>query len=303
MENFIEIFTNTFDKDLILLDEPMKKHTTFKIGGNARIYLAPKTNDHIVHAIRLCKEHNIKYYVMGNGSNILFSDKGYEGVIINIGESFEEVKLLDTHMIYAKAGTLLSKISNFAMNNSLAGMEFASGIPGSLGGGIFMNAGAYGGEMRQIVHSVEVIDKDLNIKSLSNEDMKFDYRHSICQEEEIIVLSAVIKLSQGNKEEINQKMKDYNAQRRDKQPLELPSAGSTFKRPVGHFAGKLIMDSGLRGYTIGGASISQKHCGFVVNTDNATSQDVINLAEHVKNTVKEKFGVDIEPEIRFVGEK
>lgn len=302
MKDIIDVFSENFKRELFLINEPLKNHTSFKIGGDAKVFFMPESVSDIADALKVCRENKFPYYILGNGTNILFSDKGYNGVIINIFNKFNQVYLENENTINAQSGALLSSIANIALNNSLSGMEFASGIPGALGGAVYMNAGAYGGEMKDIVLSADVLDKDGNIRTLDNNEMGFQYRSSNAEKEGFIVLSAKLQLKKGNKEEIKSKMYELNSQRKEKQPLEMPSAGSTFKRPEGHFAGKLIMESGLRGYSIGGAMVSEKHCGFVVNTGNATCKDVLLLIEHVKKTVYDKFNVMLEPEVRIIGD-
>ncbi|WP_250227427.1 UDP-N-acetylmuramate dehydrogenase [Anaeropeptidivorans aminofermentans] len=302
MKDIIDVFSENFKRELFLINEPLKNHTSFKIGGDAKVFFMPESVSDIADALKVCRENEFPYYILGNGTNILFSDKGYNGVIINIFNKFNQVYLENENTINAQSGALLSSIANIALNNSLSGMEFASGIPGALGGAVYMNAGAYGGEMKDIVLSADILDKDGNIRTLDNNEMGFQYRSSNAEKEGFIVLSAKLQLKKGNKEEIKSKMYELNSQRKEKQPLEMPSAGSTFKRPEGNFAGKLIMESGLRGYSIGGAMVSEKHCGFVVNTGNATCKDVLLLIEHVKKTVYDKFNVMLEPEVRIIGD-
>ncbi|MBE6011527.1 MAG: UDP-N-acetylmuramate dehydrogenase [Lachnospiraceae bacterium] len=302
LKDIIGVFSENFKRELFLINEPLKNHTSFKIGGDAKVFFMPESVSDIADALKVCRENEFPYYILGNGTNILFSDKGYNGVIINIFNKFNQVYLENENTINAQSGALLSSIANIALNNSLSGMEFASGIPGALGGAVYMNAGAYGGEMKDIVLSADILDKDGNIRTLDNNEMGFQYRSSNAEKEGFIVLSAKLQLKKGNKEEIKSKMHELNSQRKEKQPLEMPSAGSTFKRPEGNFAGKLIMESGLRGYSIGGAMVSEKHCGFVVNTGNATCKDVLLLIEHVKKTVYDKFNVMLEPEVRIIGD-
>ncbi len=285
----------------IIENEPLAKHTTFRIGGPARYFLTPDSEDALKEVILICKEHNIDFYVIGNGSNLLVSDKGYNGVIIKIGENFREVRC-EGEKIYATAGATLAGIAQVALKNSLTGFEFAAGIPGTLGGALVMNAGAYGGEMKQVVESAKLLDSEGNFVVLSNEELELGYRTSIIPKKGYIVFSAVIKLDYtDNTEAIRTRMAELAMQRREKQPLEYPSAGSTFKRPEGYFAGKLIMDADLRGYTIGGAAVSEKHCGFVINKGSATADDVIRLIEHVRATVLDRFGVELEPEVKLLG--
>ena len=285
----------------ILYNEPMKNHTSFKVGGPADIFIEPDDRAELVKAIKDLREQGVSYYIIGNGSNLLVSDKGLRGAVVKIGDKFGSVSI-NNDIITAESGVLLSTLSKMAAREGLTGMEFASGIPGSLGGAVTMNAGAYGGEMKDIVEWVEILDQDLNIKRLKNDEMKFMYRKSIIEPGKHIVLRCCIRLKKGNKDEIDNKMAELAEKRRSKQPLHLPSAGSTFKRPEGYFAGKLIEDAGLRGFTIGGAQVSTLHCGFVVNNGDATAKDVYDLIRHVQKTVFEKFNVMLEPEVKILGE-
>ncbi len=282
-------------------NEPMSKHTSFRIGGSADCMVTASGNDEICRVITYCRENNIKYIVMGNGTNMLVGDNGIRGVVIKIDSDMSEVTV-DGEIIEAQSGILLSKLANVAMKNSLGGLEFAGGIPGTLGGGIFMNAGAYGGELCNVVQSVTYITADGKINTAYVDELNFGYRKSMFSVSDSIILSAVLKMQKANMGEIKTKMADFAKRRSDKQPLSMPSAGSTFKRPEGHFAGKLIEDSGLKGYSIGGAQVSEKHSGFIVNKGGATAKDVLDLIEYVKNTVKAEFGVTLEPEVRLVGE-
>lgn len=285
----------------ILVDEPMKLHTTFRIGGKADAFLSVYSEKELQEIIAYLNREEIPFYVMGNGSNLLVSDEGYRGVILQLAEGFAEIKQ-EENCIYAEAGALLSKVASVATNAGLTGMEFASGIPGSMGGAIVMNAGAYDGEMKGIVKDVHLISRTGEKKILSCEEMKFSYRHSILKECDDIVVGVTLQLTPGDKEAITDKIKDFAQRRREKQPLEYPSAGSTFKRPEGYFAGKLIMDAGLRGFCVGGAQVSEKHCGFVINKGDATAKDVQQLMQEVKQTVLEKYGVELEPEVIFLGD-
>ena len=251
--------------------------------------------------VEICKEEKLPYFVLGNGSNLLVSDKGYRGVVIQLWKNFSDITVKDC-CIQAKAGALLSKVAAEALEAGLTGMEFASGIPGTIGGAAFMNAGAYGGEMKDIIKSVKVLDTQGEVRILPKEELKMGYRTSIVKEKGYTVLSVELELAKGNQEEIRNTMEDLKERRTSKQPLEMPSAGSTFKRPEGYFAGKLIMDSGLRGFSVGGAQVSEKHCGFVVNKGGATAMDVLNLIREVQRRVKEQFGVELETEVRFLGE-
>ena len=285
----------------ILYNEPMKNHTSFKVGGPADIFIEPDDRAELVKAIKDLREQGVSYYIIGNGSNLLVSDKGLRGAVVKIGEKFGSVSI-NNDIITAESGVLLSTLSKMAAREGLTGMEFASGIPGSLGGAVTMNAGAYGGEMKDIVEWVELLDQDLNLKRLKNDEMKFMYRKSIIEPGKHIVLRCCIRLKKGNKDEIDNKMAELAEKRKSKQPLHLPSAGSTFKRPEGYFAGKLIEDAGLRGFSIGGAQVSTLHCGFVVNNGDATAKDVYDLIRHVQKTVFEKFNVMLEPEVKILGE-
>ena len=290
-------FKNKFTN--VLFDEPMKKHTTFKIGGNADVFVIPRNSQEIIDSIKLCEEFEAPFYIIGNGSNLLVGDGGINGVVIQIFKNMGSIRV-NGNIIKAESGALLSSVSKRAIDEGLTGLEFASGIPGTVGGGVCMNAGAYGGEMKDIISKVVVL-KNGKISELSNEESEFEYRNSRILKNGMIVLEAEMVLQKGNFDEIKEKTYEFNRLRSEKQPLEFPSAGSAFKRPEGYFAGKLIMDSGLRGYSVGGASVSEKHCGFIVNKGGATAKDVITLIEDVKRIVNDKFGVTLEPEIRFVG--
>ena len=294
-------FCNCLGSDNVKQQEPMSRHTTFRIGGPADFYLCPHSTKEVQEIVEICKEEKLPYFVLGNGSNLLVSDKGYRGVVIQLWKNFSDITVKDC-CIQAKAGALLSKVAAEALEAGLTGMEFASGIPGTIGGAAFMNAGAYGGEMKDIIKSVKVLDTQGEVRILPKEELKMGYRTSIVKEKGYTVLSVELELSKGNREEIRNTMEDLKERRTSKQPLEMPSAGSTFKRPEGYFAGKLIMDSGLRGFSVGGAQVSEKHCGFVVNKGGATAMDVLNLIREVQRRVKEQFGVDLETEVRFLGE-
>ena len=283
-------------------DEPMSLHTTFRIGGKADYFVLPKTGEQIKELIAYCKQEEIAYYIIGNGSNLLVGDKGFRGVIIQVDRGFGAVTFIDEQTVKAQAGVMLSKLAAEVADKELTGFEFASGIPGTLGGAVYMNAGAYGGEIKDCIVSALVLDEKNEMKTLSKEELELTYRNSAVAKKGYIVLEAIFHFEKGEKEAILSKMADLNAQRREKQPLNFPSAGSTFKRPEGHFAGKLIMDAGLRGYRIGGAMVSEKHCGFVVNVENATAADVTMLMEEVDKIVFEKFEVHLEPEVRFLGD-
>lgn len=284
----------------VSFDEPMKLHTSFKIGGPCDIFCEPESVLEIKSLIKYFKDNAIKFMIMGNGSNMLVSDSGIEGAVIKIGKKLGEIKVSGDE-IYAEAGALLSKTANVALNNELSGMEAISGIPGSVGGAVYMNAGAYGTEMKDVLKEVTFITPDGDIKTLGCDMLELGYRKSIFTDSENVVVSCVFNLSKGEKSEILEKMKDYTKRRNDKQPITYPSAGSVFKRPLGYFAGKLIEDSGLKGYSIGGAMISELHAGFIINYNDATCEDVKNLIEYAQKTVFEKFGVKIEPEIKIIG--
>ncbi len=299
-KEFIDRIFKITDMENVHLDEPMKSHTTFKIGGNADVYI-DVAKDEISGIISLSDEENVPYTIIGNGSNILVGDKGIRGVTISIGKRMSDIKV-DGTVIVAEAGALLSRTAATALDNSLSGMEFASGIPGSVGGAVLMNAGAYGGEMKDIIESVEVLTPKGVVEVYAVSDLDLSYRHSKLMETGGIVLSATLRLEEGSAEEIKATMQELNGRRVDKQPLNFPSAGSTFKRPEGYFAGKLIQDAGLRGYRVGGAMVSDKHCGFVVNTGGATASDVRNLIDDVSSKVYEDAKVKLEPEVRFIGE-
>ena len=276
----------------------MKAHTTFKIGGAAKLMILPKSEEELSEAVKLCRENSVRYLPVGNGSNLLVSDKGIDAAVILLGKGFDEIKLIDETTVYASAGAQLIRVCTFALDNSLTGLEFAYGIPGSCGGAAFMNAGAYGGEMKDVLYRCDHIDKNGNKGFLEGEDMKLSYRHSAYYDNGCIVTGLYIKLKKGNKEEIRAKMTELMGRRKDKQPLEYPSAGSTFKRPEGYFAGALIEECNLKGASVGGAQVSTKHAGFVINTGNATCQDVLDLCKKVSDTVYREKGVKLEMEIR-----
>ena len=283
---------NILDEENIKVDEPMKKHISFKVGGPADFLVKPKTEEELRNVVEFAKKENVPFIVIGNGSNLLVKDGGIRGIVIELSDNFNNYEI-DGNIIKAQSGALLAIIGRNAMKNSLTGFEFAAGIPGTLGGALAMNAGAYGGEMKQVVKTVRLMDRDGNIFELSNEEMKFEYRRSLLTTKDYIVLSAVIELQPGNVEEIKEIMADYSNRRSTKQPLNFPSAGSTFKRPEGHFAAKLIDDCGLRGLNLRGAQVSDKHCGFVINSGGATAKDILDLMYIVKSTVLNKFGVNV----------
>ena len=293
---------NILDEENIKVDEPMKKHISFKVGGPADFLVKPKTEEELRNVVEFAKKENVPFIVIGNGSNLLVKDGGIRGIVIELSDNFNNYEI-DGNIIKAQSGALLAIIGRNAMKNSLTGFEFAAGIPGTLGGALAMNAGAYGGEMKQVVKTVRLMDRDGNIFELSNEEMKFEYRRSLLTTKDYIVLSAVIELQPGNVEEIKEIMADYSNRRSTKQPLNFPSAGSTFKRPEGHFAAKLIDDCGLRGLNLRGAQVSDKHCGFVINSGGATAKDILELIEYTQEKVYEKFGEKIELEVEILGEK
>lgn len=300
-----ELLNQIVGKEHVLLDELMSKHTTFKVGGPADIFVVPQTVEEVKAVIDVCKNENIDFYVIGKGSNLLVGDKGYRGVIICLYNTLDNVKIVDNNedtSVIAGAGIMLSKLANIIADNSLEGFEFASGIPGTLGGAVTMNAGAYGGEINDCIMAATVMDRAGNIMRLEREALELGYRKSIIMKEQYIVLEAEFVFKKGDNKDIIEKMQDLNKRRKDKQPLEYPSAGSTFKRPEGYFAGKLIMDSGLAGYAVGDACVSPKHCGFVINTGKATAKDIRQLMTDVDNKVFENYGVHLEPEVRMIGE-
>lgn len=294
------LISNIISQENIRINEPLNKHTTFKIGGDAAFFVSPASAEEMAKLVKLLNEESIDYYVLGNGSNVLAPDEGYPGVIIYVGEKLSEVKLLEADVIYAKAGAMLARVAKYATDNSLTGMEFAAGIPGSIGGAIYMNAGAYGGEMKDIVVEATVCDKLGNIFKLSKDELDLSYRHSIVEKNGYVVLDVTLKLQKGDINAIKSKVDELATKRREKQPLEYPSAGSTFKRPEGYFAGKLIEEAGLRGYAIGDACVSEKHCGFVVNKGNATAAQVKELMDYVSEQVYNNSGVKIEPEVKIL---
>ena len=301
-EQFYRKLTEVLQEEQIKKKEPMLNHTSLHIGGEADYLVTPLSTDEVRAVISVCKQENMPYYIMGNGSNLLVSDQGYRGLIIKLGEEFSAIWVKDDNIVTAQAGVLLAKLANVVADHGLTGFEFASGIPGTLGGAVTMNAGAYDGEMKQCLVGARVMDEQGNLLKLSLEEMKLGYRSSILQMQNYILLEADIKLYPGDEQKIRQKMNDLNTQRREKQPLEQYSAGSTFKRPQGYFAGKLIHDAGLRGYQVGGAAVSEKHCGFVINKDHATAEDFLAIINDVIRIVEEKYGVRLEPEVKILGD-
>ena len=282
-------------------DEPMAKHTTFRVGGPADFYLSPHSTDELREVLGICKKENLPYFILGNGSNLLVSDEGFRGAVIQIYRNMSDIEIESETKIRAKAGALLSTIAKQALNHRLTGMEFASGIPGTIGGAVVMNAGAYGGEMKDILEEVTVMTETGEVKVLPTSELELGYRTSIVMKKGYLVLEAVLNLEKGNPASIQTRMDELKEQRVSKQPLEYPSAGSTFKRPEGYFAGKLIMDAGLAGYRVGGAEVSAKHCGFVINREGATAQDVYRLIRSVQKIVWDKFQVKLETEVKMLG--
>ncbi len=284
----------------VLVKEPLKKHTTFRIGGPADFFVTPRDEKALGEVLEYCRKKTLDHFIIGNGSNLLVSDGGYRGVVIQLGEKMCDVTV-DGNRVYAQAGALLSRTANIAAKAGLTGLEGAAGIPGTLGGAMVMNAGAYGFEMKDVTEYVRVMTSDGRIEEIPGCDMEFGYRTSRCIRDNLIVLGAGLTLEAGDPEKIRERMKELKEKRVSKQPLEYPSAGSTFKRPEGFFAGKLIMDAGLRGFSIGDAQVSEKHCGFVINKGNATADDVTALIKHIQDTVFAKDGVMLEPEIKKLG--
>lgn len=298
---FVGLFNEFYDINDIKIDEKLSEYVNFKVGGPADILLIPNSKEQVIKSIKICKENNITFYLIGNGSNILVRDGGFRGVVL----SLKNVKniYVDGEKIEAECGVMLKEVSDKAIENSLTGFEFACGIPGTIGGAVFMNAGAYDGEISKVIESAEVIDENCNIIRLSREELDFGYRSSLVMKKGYTVLSAVFKLEKGQVKTIKELIEDLTNKRESKQPLEYPSAGSTFKRPTGYFAGKLIQDAGLKGYSIGGAAVSEKHSGFVINKGNATAKDITDLIKHIQDEVKKQFGVDLHPEVRIIGEE
>ena len=291
---------NITGKDNVRINEPMKNHTTFKIGGPAQYYVTPESVTQIQEVVSLCKDKNISLHVIGNGSNILVGDDGVDGVVLALFNTFSDYEIKD-NVITAQAGMSLIKLAVIALREGLTGLEFASGIPGSVGGAVYMNAGAYDGQMKDVVTSVTVLDEAGNIRILGRDELDMGYRTSAVAKHNMIVLQVIIELKAGDKEQIKDRMNKLSELRKQKQPLEYPSAGSTFKRPEGYFAGKLIADAGLKGYSIGGAAVSEKHAGFVVNMGGATAKDVVELTDYIKKRIIEQFGVTLELEIKKIG--
>ena len=300
-EEIIKRLEQTVESDRFLREEPMKKHITFRVGGPAACFLTPSTKEQIREILHICQEEKTPYFILGNGSNLLVSDQGFDGVVLQVYKNMNQVTVEGEHL-RVQAGALLSATARKALEAGLTGMEFAAGIPGTMGGAAVMNAGAYGGEMKDILESVTVLTPEGEQKELNNEELQLGYRTSVVKEKGYIVLEAVLSLKKGDPEAIKSRMDELKEQRVTKQPLEYPSAGSTFKRPEGYFAGKLIQDAGLRGYQVGGAQVSEKHCGFVINAGGATAKDVRTLMDNVRDIVYKKYGVTLEPEVKFLGD-
>jgi UDP-N-acetylmuramate dehydrogenase len=304
MKNYLDllaIFKEIVGESNVLVNEPMKNHTSFKVGGPADILVIPGTYEEVQKLIKTCKEKSVPFFIMGNGSNLLVRDGGMRGIVIKL-TALNKVEVQENKLI-AQCGALLCDVSTSALNNELTGFEFACGIPGCVGGAVAMNAGAYISEIKNIIDNALIIDDDGNMKRLSLQELDLSYRNSVILKQGYTVLEAVFNLKPGVYEEIRDLIDDLQGRRTDKQPLEYPSAGSTFKRPEGYFAGKLIEDSNLKGVSIGGAQVSNKHSGFIINTGEATAKDILNLIAYVQKTVFEKFGVELHTEVRIIGEE
>lgn len=300
-DNVYSRFCGCIGSDRVAAEEPMKNHTTFRIGGPAEYFLTPGNAEELRELQKICEEENVPYYIIGNGSNLLVSDEGLRGAVIQIYHNMNQV-VVEGDVIRVQAGILLSTLAKVALEHGLSGLAFAAGIPGTVGGAVVMNAGAYGGEMKDVIAEVTVMTRTGEILHIPKDQLELSYRNSVVKKNNYIVMEVVLQLQSGDRAEIQAEMERLKEQRVSKQPLQYPSAGSTFKRPKGHFAGKLIMDAGLRGYCVGGAQVAKKHCGFVINRDGASAKDVMRLMEDVKAKVKEQFGVELEPEVQFLGE-
>ena len=298
--NYKDLFQSIYSENEIELNAKMSEHIYFKVGGEVDILLNPSNVKQIKRTLQICNKNKIPFYVIGNGSNLLVKDGGIKGVVIKLCNLKSIIR--NGNEIKAESGALLRDVSAKAVQNSLTGFEFACGIPGSVGGAVFMNAGAYGGEINNVIKEAEVIDKDGNIMTLSKEELELGYRTSSVMKNGYIVLSAVFTLKSGEESKVKERVNELTMKREEKQPLEYPSAGSTFKRPEGYFAGKLIEDAGLKGFSIGGAAVSEKHSGFVINKGGATAKDILDLIAHIQSEVKKQFGVDLHPEVRIIGE-
>ncbi|MGL5084312.1 MAG: UDP-N-acetylmuramate dehydrogenase [Clostridium sp.] len=297
----IDLFKKFYKEENIIEDAEMKSYVHFRVGGPADILLMPESTKQVVNSIKICRNNNVPFYLIGNGSNLLVRDGGIRGVVIKLGKVKNVT--VDGDRVNAECGALLKDVSSAGVLNSLTGFEFACGIPGTVGGAVFMNAGAYHGEISDVIESANVIDNEGNIITLNKEELELGYRTSSVMKKGYIVLSAIFKLKSGELCKIKERVDDLTYMRESKQPLEYPSAGSTFKRPEGYFAGKLIQDAGLKGYALGGAAVSDKHSGFVINKNKATAKDIIDLIHHIQDEVKEQFGVDLHPEVRIIGEE
>ena len=295
-----DLFEKIYLEDEIMINEDMKNHIYFKVGGPADIFLTPKSIEQLSETVKICKQNNIPYLIIGNGSNLLVKDGGIRGVVI----ALTKLDKLQSkgNFIKAEAGVLLKDVSDRAVENSLTGFEFASGIPGSVGGAVFMNAGAYDGEIKNVILEAEVLDEEGNVIVLNRDELELGYRTSRVMKDNLVVLSAIFQLEIGEKEAIQSRVDELTAKREEKQPLEYPSAGSTFKRPEGYFAGKLIQDAGLKGYSVGGAAVSEKHSGFVINKGGATAKDILELIKYIQDEVYKQFGVELHTEVRILGE-
>ncbi len=303
MDNKIyKLLTEIVGINQVLVDEPMKNHTSFKIGGPVDFMVLPKTIDEIKNIVSLSNTEGLPLFIMGNGSNLLVRDKGIRGLVIKIAKNFSNIEIIGERVI-TQSGVLLSGLAKLLLRNELTGFEFASGIPGTLGGAVTMNAGAYGGEMKDVLEKIEVMDKEGNISELKGSDMQLGYRKSAIQEYNLIALSATMKLQKGKYEDIKAKMEDLDIRRKSKQPLDWPSAGSTFRRPEGYYAGKLVQDAGLKGLSMGRAQVSDLHSGFVINKGDATAEEIITLIRYIQSKVKEKFGVNLQTEVKIIGEE
>lgn len=293
------------NQEQILINEPMKNHTSFKIGGPADFFVLPKSVEQIQGIVKLCKSEEIPLFILGNGTDLLVRDKGIRGIVLKIAKNFDSVKItgVTEEKVIAQSGVSLSALAKILLRNELSGFEFASGIPGTLGGAVTMNAGAYGGEMKDILRSIEVMDQNGNIFTLQGKEMALGYRKSAVQERNLIALIATMEFKKGNYDKIKERMRDLDQRRKTKQPIQWPSAGSTFKRPEGYFAGKLIQDAGLKGFSMGRAQVSDLHSGFVINKGGASAKEVITLIRHIQTTVKEKLGVDLQTEVKIIGEE
>lgn len=300
-ENRYKLLEAAVGAEQIFREEPMRNHTTFRIGGNAEVFAAPGTLEGIRGVLRICREQDIECQVIGNGSNLLVSDGGVRGVVLQIYRNYSDIRIEGNRM-WVQAGALLSKAAAAAAEHSLTGLEFASGIPGTMGGAVTMNAGAYGGEMKDVLERVKVLDGEGNLLEFAAEELELGYRTSLIQKKEYVVVEAALVLAPAEQQKIYDRMEELKEAREEKQPIEFPSAGSTFKRPEGYFAGKLIMDAGLRGYCVGDAQVSEKHCGFVINRGTASAADIMALVTHVQEEVFRQFGVHLEMEIKKLGD-